>query len=108
MITHEQLENYINTFHEQQRDAVFKQIVDAQILEKAFNTQIGKELLNHAVDLIATDVMKITRFCVDDNFDIAKVMPIAVEVNAVYKLLNQWAIILIKGEEHTKKAKKGH
>ena len=56
-MTHDQLEAYINNFNENQRENVYKQIIDAELLRKAFETSDGKNILNSAVDLISAKLV---------------------------------------------------
>ena len=102
-MNHEELENYISQFNQQNSDNVLKQILDSELLAKAFSIPEGKLILNSAVDLIATNVMKITAACLKDDCEYGKLMPIAYEINTAYKLMTEWARILIKGDEHKKK-----
>jgi hypothetical protein len=103
-MTHEELENYINTFQEHQREAVLKEILDSEILEKAFSTSEGKAVLSSAVDLITSDVIQIVRECVKPESE-KDVKRYGNEINTVYKLMSEWAKILIRGSEHRNKIK---
>ena len=101
-MTHDELENYINSFRENQRETVYKQIIDSDLLEKAFSTSEGKLILDSAVDLITSNVIKIVRQCAEvkpDKFE-TYVYPYAMEINIAYKLMTDWAKILIRGSEH--------
>jgi len=102
---HDQLEGYINGFRENQREVVYKQIIDSELLEKAFSTSEGKLILDSAVDLIASNVMSIVSNC-SGEANIEKVMDSAVEINTTYKLMTDWAKILIRGSEHKDKINK--
>ena len=105
-MTHDELESYINHFQEHQREAIFKQILDSELLAKAFETSEGKAILNNAVDLIASNVMQIVRYCSEGSAADAaiKVNPYANEINTTYKLMTDWAKTLIRGSEHKTKA----
>lgn len=105
-MTHEELEAYINNFHEVHRDTVYKEIIDSELLAKVFSMPEGKLILNSAVDLISADIMKITAACVKEDFDYTKIVPLAYEINTTYKLMTEWARVLIKGDEHKQKATK--
>ena len=104
-MTHDQLESYINNFNEHQRENVYKQIIDAELLRKAFETSEGKNILNSAVDLITQDVITIVRECSETGDD-SKLKDAVREINTTYKLMSDWAKILIRGGEHREKAEK--
>lgn len=109
-MTHEELENYINGFQPQQREAIYKQIIDSELLAKAFETSEGKLILNSGVDLITSNVLQIVRYCSDNPPEdaVKRLYPFASEINTTYKLMTDWAKILIRGSEHKEKAiKKG-
>lgn len=107
-MTHEQLEAYISGFNENQRETVYKQILDAELLRKAFETSEGKMILNNSVDLITSNVMQIVRYCAENNPSDAtmKIYPYAQEINTTYKLMTDWAKTLIRGSEHKERAEK--
>jgi len=107
-MTHDQLADYISGFNENQRETVFKQILDSDLLAKAFDTSEGKMILNNAVDLITSNVMQIVRYCAENQPSdaIMKIHPYANEINTTYKLMTDWAKILIRGDEHKKRAEK--
>jgi len=104
-MTHDELESYINNFNEHQRENVYKQIIDCELLRKAFETPDGKNILNSAVDLISANVMKIVVECKGVG-DSEKIFSAAREINTTYKLMSDWAKILIRGGEHREKAEK--
>ena len=110
-MTHDELEAYINNFAPNQREHVAKQIIDSELLRKAFETSEGKNILNSAVDLISQNVMKIVGNC-SKTTDITgpatsqEVYNAAREINTTYKLMSDWAKILIRGAEHREKAEK--
>ncbi len=107
-MTHDQLEKYINGFQHHQREAIYKQIIDSELLAKAFETSEGKQVLNSAVDLIASNVIKIVSLCNDNEGDEfwSKIEHSSTEINVTYKLMTDWAKILIRGSEHKEKAEK--
>lgn len=102
-MTHDELENYISHFKEHQREHILKQILDSELLEKAFSTSEGKLILNSAVDLIASNVMSIVKNCGEREVEIVEVKDSAREINITYKLMADWAKILIRGNEHKNK-----
>jgi len=106
-MTHDQLESYINNFNEHQRENVYKQIIDSELLRKAFESSEGKNILNSAVDLISANVMNIVLLATETG-DAAgtKLYNSAREINTTYKLMSDWAKILIRGGEHREKAEK--
>jgi hypothetical protein len=105
-MTHDELENYINSFREEQREAVYKQIIDSELLEKAFSTSSGKQILDSAVDLITSNVMQIVRECAKTGEAANTVYQAATDINATYKIMTDWAKILIRGSEHKNKIDK--
>jgi hypothetical protein len=106
-MTHDELENYINSFREDQREVVYKQIIDSELLQKAFSTSEGKLILDSAVDLIASNVMQIVRECAQIGEEPSQgVDRAAREINTTYKLMTDWAKILIRGSEHKTKIDK--
>ena len=105
-MTHDQLESYINNFGPNQREHVYKQIIDAELLRKAFESSEGKNILNSAVDLIAQNVMNIVRNCDGGTAGNDEVLKSAHIINTSYKLMSDWARILIEGGNHREKAEK--
>ena len=104
-MTHDELERYISNFAENQKENVYKQIIDSELLRKAFESSEGKNILNSAVDLIAANVMQIVAECSKTGDD-EKLKNSAREINTTYKLMSDWAKILIRGAEHREKAEK--
>ena len=105
-MTHEDLENYINGFPEIVRESVLKEILDSDILVKAFETKEGKTILSSAAELINSNVMGIVAIC--NNTDKAEERDLVLkdlgnEINITYKLMVDWAKILIKGTDHRNK-----
>ena len=105
-MTHDQLESYINNIGPNQREHVYKQIIDAELLRKAFESSEGKNILNSAVDLIAQNVMNIVRNCDGGTSGNDEVLKSAHIINTSYKLMSDWARILIEGGNHREKAEK--
>ena len=110
-MTHDQLENYISNFKENQREVIYKQIIDSELLRKAFETSEGKNILNSAVDLITDDVIKIVSASAqmgldEDGQNFRAILVHGREINTTYKLMSDWAKILIRGGEHREKAEK--
>jgi hypothetical protein len=108
-VTHDQLSEYINRFKEHNRETIAKQIIDSDLLARAFDTTEGKQILNSAIDLIASDVIGIVKLCTetDDQFkQTCKIVDKAVEINTTYKLMKDWANILLIGREHKEQAEK--
>jgi len=105
-MTHDELEAYINNFAPNQREHVAKQIIDSELLRKAFETSEGKNILNSAVDLISQNVMLIVGNCDGGIAGHEQVMKSAHLINTTYKLMADWAKILIRGAEHREKAEK--
>jgi hypothetical protein len=105
-MTHDELENYINSFNEHQREAVYKHIIDSELLEKAFSTSEGKLILDSAVDLIASNVMKIVKECGNSAENEGLLRDAAWEINTTYRIMTDWAKILIRGSEHKNKIDK--
>ena len=105
-MTHEELENYINNFNENQRENVYKQIMDSELLRKAFETSEGKNILNSAVDLITQNVMTIVKNSSNRKTEVSELICAGREINTAYKLMTDWAKILIRGGEHREKAEK--
>ena len=105
---HDELEDYINSFQFHQREVVYKQILDSEILEKAFSTTEGKLILNSAVDIITSNILKILDACIEksDGDDlIADIYKHAAEINLAHKMMTEWAKILISGNGHKTKMK---
>ena len=101
---HDELEDYINSFQFHQREVVYKQILDSEILEKAFSTTEGKLILNSAVDIITGNILKILDACLEDEAA-AKIYKYTDEVNLAHKMMTEWAKILISGNGHKTKMK---
>ena len=99
-MTHDELEEYINKFHPNKREAVLKSILDSELLEKAFSTAEGKAILNGAADLITANVMKIVKGSMTTELN--GVVEAAQEISTTHKLMTEWANILIRGSEHKK------
>ena len=101
-MTHEELGNYINGLPEIVRESALKEILDSDILAKAFETKDGRAILNSAADLIASDVMQIVRACTGQKSE-KLIVEASTEINTTYKLMTDWAKILIKGTDHRNK-----
>ena len=106
-ISHDELLDYLNNFKENQREAVYKAILDSNILESAFDTPEGKVILNNPIDVITDNVIKIVLACTDNKKTEAaqRVYPMALEINLAHKLLTKWARILSEGTKHKKTIK---
>ena len=96
--------NGIEKRGEKVRESALKEILDSQILSEAFSTKDGKAILNSAADLIADNVMQIIRACTGDN-GVAQegVQKNGREINTTYKLMTDWAKIIMRGQEHKSK-----
>jgi hypothetical protein len=107
-MTHEELEQYINNFQPNQREQIAKAIIDSELLRKAFETSEGKAILNSAVDLVSSNVNSIVRSCSKTAPEAASVeiYSHANEINTIYKLMTDWATILMRGTEHKDKAER--
>ena len=101
-ISHDELLDYLNNFKENQRESVYKMILDSNILESAFDTPEGKVVLNNPIDVITDNVLKIVMACTDTKKTEAsqRVYPMALEINLAHKLLTKWAKILADGGKH--------
>jgi len=104
-MTHDELENYINNFKPNVRETVYKQIMDSDLLERAFSTNEGKQILDNAVDSITSNVMTIISNSKGDDAAIDEVCDCAKGINITYKLMYEWAKILVAGSEHKDKIK---
>ena len=102
-MTHEELEKYINGLPEIVRESALKEILDSELLAKAFETSEGKAILNSAADLIKSNVMNIVRECANGAENEAAIRTSGAEINTTYKLMTDWAKILIKGTDHRNK-----
>ena len=99
---YDELEAYINNFPERQRGVILKHILDSELLEKAFSTAEGKQILGSAVDLITSNVITIVKNSIDNDVNAVSMREAAREINTTYKLMTEWAKILIRGSEHKK------
>ena len=82
---------------------MLKEILDSDLLAKAFDTSEGKQILNGAADLITSNVMSIVRNCTKDEGGM--ITDYAKEINTVYKLMVEWAKTIMRGQEHKSKMK---
>jgi len=103
-----EVKQYIGSFDDNQRQVILKAIIDSELLAEAFESEHGKLILNNAVDLITNNILQIVRYCSDNPPQEAQKMvyPHAMEVNTVYKLMKDWALILIRGDEYKKRAER--
>jgi len=103
-----QLEEYIHTFYEHQKEEIFKAILDADMLEAAFETKGGTMIFKSAIESITSNVMKIVNICVENDAEQAskKVYSHAVEISAIHNVIQQWSKFIITGNEHKAKAEK--
>jgi hypothetical protein len=106
-MTHEDLLEYLNGFKDEQREVVYKSILDSNILEKAFLTPEGKLILNQAIDVITSNVISIITKCADKDPKTSSpaVYPHCMEINLAYKMLVGWSKILDGGKVHKTKIK---
>lgn len=102
------LETYVGTFHETNRDNVVAQIMKGRLIKKAFETEAGKALFNSAIDEISKKVMAILGSCTEKSEEdqLKKIARLATEVHVAYNLLRSWAEILLAGEKHEEAMKK--
>jgi len=107
-MTNNQLVNYINKFKDHQREEIYKKIVDSQLLQKAFETTEGKQILSGAIELITTNILQIVSGCCESvpGESNVKIYQCATEINTAYKLISDWARIIAHGEDHIKNAEK--
>jgi hypothetical protein len=106
-ISHEDLLEYLNRFKEEQRETVYKCLLDSEILEKAFSQPEGKLILSQAIDVITTNVIKIVTKCADKDPKTAvpAIYPACMEINLAHKMLVGWAKVLGAGKDHKTKIK---
>ena len=106
-ITHDDLLEYLNRFKDEQREVVYKSILDSDILEKAFLQPEGKLILNQMVDVVTSNVINIIQKCADKDPKTASpaVYSHCMEINLAYKMLVGWAKILGAGKDHKKRIK---
>ncbi len=107
--TRQDLDIYLNTFSEEQKDNVFNAIMAADLLQKAFNTTEGKLILNGFVEMIRDEVMRIINLSVNKSNSakliLEKIQQAAITIDIAHKMLEQYATILAKGDEHNAKVK---
>jgi len=106
-MNHDDLLEYLNGFKDEQREVVYKTILDSDILEKAFLQPEGKLILNQVIDVITTNVINIVTKCADKDPKTAStgVYSHCAEINLAYKMLVNWAKVLGAGKDHKKKIK---
>ena len=106
-ISHNELMDYLSNFKDNQRESVYKAILDSNILESAFDTPEGKVILNNPIETITENVIKIVMACTDSKKTEAsqRVYPMALEINLAHKTLAKWAKILHEGTKHKKSIK---
>ena len=105
MFSHEDLMRYLNNFKEEQREVIYKAILDSDMLEKALSSQEGKLVLNNAIEVIASNVISIVMTCSDKAPDEAakEIYPKCLEINLAHKLMSNWAKIFVTGLKHKTK-----
>jgi len=106
-ISHEKILDYLSGFKDEQRETIYKAIVDGNLLEGAFSTTEGKLILGDIFELIATNVINIVAQCTDKSPGKAAeaVYPYCMEIGVAHKILLNWAKILTKSDTHKKKIK---
>ena len=106
-ISHEQILNYLSGFKDEQRETIYKCIVDGSFLEDALSTKEGKLILGDVFEIIATNVINIITQCTDKTPEKASqaVYPYCMEISVAHKMMVGWAKILSKSEAHKKKIK---
>lgn len=97
-----ELSEYVNQFHENNRDAVVAQILKSRLIKRAFETESGKALFNSAIDEIAKKIMAIMGTCTEKSKadQLEKIARLSTEIHVAYNLLKTWAIILLDGKMH--------
>ena len=104
------LEDYVSKFNDEvQRENVLKQILEADILEKVFETTEGKVVLNSCVDMIRDNTMKIVSVCIndkpiEDKWEAVELM--SMEIKVIEIMMRKWATMLMKGKAHKGSIKK--
>lgn len=99
------LVEYLNRFKDEQRETVYKSILDSNIMEQAFDTIEGKAILNQTIDMIARNVINIVAVCIEAEPRVAieKAYPYCLEISVAHKMLNSWAKVLTSGGAHKAK-----
>jgi len=96
------IEDYINSFTEQTRDAVMSEILKSRVIKQALDTPQGKGLLNSVVDSIRDKTKAIIGAASGDikATQLEKIRVLAQEIHIMYHLLRTWADLLKEGEKH--------
>jgi hypothetical protein len=107
LISHDDLLEYLNGFKDEQREVIYKSILDSDILGQAFSQPEGKLILNQMVEVITSNVINIVTKCADKDPKAATpaMYPHCMQINLAYKMLVGWAKILGAGKDHKTKIK---
>jgi len=99
--------DYASSFGLEARETILKEIADNNILEEFFETTQGKVIANNVINSIALNVVKIIGICRDETPAVAveKLHQPATEINLAYKIIVDWANILVTGKKHKDKIK---
>jgi hypothetical protein len=101
--TGDQLSEYLSNFRQEDvQEQILKAILDSELLKNAFESQIGNQVLNAAVEIIRAAVFQIVNNAMKDN-DIETFRQSAMEIRTVHKQMVVWASIIEAGKEHTAK-----
>jgi len=102
---------YVNRFPEDSRDVVVEQIMKGRVLKQAMSTIAGKAILNSAIDDIHKGLVAIINLCISekklDKEDLGlKIEQYAHNIQVTYRLMQQWAQMIIDNDRHEEAMKK--
>jgi hypothetical protein len=106
--TSSDLSEYITRFHDNQREAVLRTVLEGELLKKFLSTTEGRLILNNVVDSIRDNTSKVVSLCISDfdaNYDVIK--QTALKIGVAHDFMRAIASLAINGEEHKEQMKKG-
>lgn len=105
--TNEDLNNYLQIFKEEEREAVLKVILESKLMQEFLSTTNGRLVLGGLINMLRESVMRITSLSLDGfdkNLDLIK--QTALQINVVYSTMHNIANIATTGENHLENVKK--
>lgn len=102
----DELTNYISRFGDTSREAVLKNILESELLNKFLSATEGRLLLDNVVDRISSNLIGIIGEATGDSPDPDKIIQLSMKLKVAYDFMYSLAKIAEQGKQHIEKMKK--
>ena len=104
--TSRELNIYLNSIREGEREKVLAQVLDQKNLRQYLATDDGKLILKDAINILRSELAEIYKLVLEGTSDnIYKIIACADRYRAAADIMYRWMTLLQKGEVHEKKIK---